>query len=76
MDPPAAPPESSASDDRHALPTDSPPPRNQTSPRNSSGWDGKLRVEKRAEVVHEDIDSEHSDEDAPEVERIAADEGG
>ena len=62
--------------DRHALPTDSPPLRNQTSPRNSSGWDGKLRVDRRAEVVNGDITSDGSDEDAPPVEQIAADEGG
>lgn len=58
-----------------ALPTDSPPPKHQTSPRSSSGWDGKLRVEKKAEVVNGDIGSDYSDEDAPPVEQIAADEG-
>ena len=59
---------------RIALPTDSPPPPKSQSPRSSSGWDGKLRVEKRAEVINGDTD--YSDEDAPPVEQIAADEGG
>lgn len=65
----------SISGDRHALPTDSPPLRNQTSPRNRDGWDGKLRVDKRGEVVHNG-DSDDSDDDVPPVEQIAADEGG
>ncbi|KAL8785022.1 MAG: hypothetical protein Q9213_003615 [Squamulea squamosa] len=41
-----------------------------------SGWDGKLRVGKRAEVVNAEIlsDPDYSDEDAPPVEQIQADE--
>lgn len=44
---------------------------------NSHGWDGKLRIEKRAILTNPEVlsDSEHSDEDAPPVEQIAADEG-
>lgn len=45
--------------------------------RNSQGWDGKLRKEKKAVVANAEIlsDPEHSDEDAPPVEQIDADEG-
>ena len=40
-------------------------------------WDGKLRVEKKAVVTNAEIlsDPEYSDEDAPPVEQIEADEG-
>lgn len=43
----------------------------------SKGWDGKLRVERRALVTNAEIlsDPEYSDEDAPPVMQIAADEG-
>lgn len=53
------------------------PPTSSTALRDSNGWDGKLRVGKRAEVVNAEIlsDPEHSDEDAPPVEQIAADDG-
>ena len=46
-------------------------------PGSKSGWDGKLRVEKRATVTNTEIlsDPEYSDEEAPPVEKIAADEG-
>ena len=46
-------------------------------PVSSSGWDGKLRVEKRAIVTNAEVlsDPEYSDEEAPPVEEIAADEG-
>lgn len=45
--------------------------------RDSNGWDGKLRVQRRAEVTNAEIlsDPEYSDEDAPPVEKIVADEG-
>ena len=45
--------------------------------RDSNGWDGKLRVGRRAEVVNAEIlsDPENSDEDAPPVELISADDG-
>ena len=77
MDSPSELPEPIPPGHHIALPTDSPPPpKSQTSPRSSSGWDGKLRVEKRAEVVTGDLGSDYSDEDAPPVEQIAADEGG
>ena len=48
-----------------------------TRPQNSKGWDGKLRVDRRAIVTNAEIlsDPEHSDEDAPPVEQIDADEG-
>ena len=43
----------------------------------SKGWDGKLRVERRALVANPEAlsDPEYSDEDAPPVEQIDADEG-
>ena len=43
----------------------------------SKGWDGKLRVDRRAVVTNAEIlsDPEYSDEDAPPVEEIVADEG-
>ncbi|OCK82981.1 protein phosphatase 1 regulatory subunit [Lepidopterella palustris CBS 459.81] len=46
------------------------------SPRDSKGWDGKLRLEKRAVLTNPDTlsDPEYSDEDAPPVEQIEADE--
>lgn len=45
--------------------------------RERQGWDGKLRVEKKAVVADADAlsDPEHSDEDAPPVDEISADEG-
>lgn len=50
---------------------------NGTPPRDSNGWDGKLRIDRRAEVVNAQIlsDPEYSDEDAPPVEQINADDG-
>ena len=50
---------------------------NGTGPLNSKGWDGKLRVDKRAVVSNAEIlsDPEYSDEDAPPVDQISADEG-
>ena len=50
---------------------------NGTGPRDRKGWDGKLRVERRAVVANPGAlsDPEHSDEDAPPVEQINADEG-
>ena len=41
------------------------------------GWDGKLRVNRRAVVTNAEMlsDPEYSDEDAPPVEQISADEG-
>ena len=43
----------------------------------SNGWDGKLRVDRKAVVTNAEIlsDPEYSDEDAPPVELINADEG-
>ncbi|KAL9128236.1 MAG: hypothetical protein Q9217_003052 [Psora testacea] len=45
--------------------------------RGSKSWDGKLRVDKRAVITnaHALSDPEHSDEDAPPIEQIEADEG-
>lgn len=50
---------------------------NGTGPRDSKGWDGKLRVDRRAVVTNAEIlsDPEYSDEDAPPVDQIDADEG-
>ncbi|MBE7180665.1 MAG: hypothetical protein INR71_05545 [Terriglobus roseus] len=47
-------------------------------PRDSKGWDGKLRVEKRPVIANPEAlsDPDYSDEDAPPVEQIEADEGG
>lgn len=44
---------------------------------NKSGWDGKLRVTKQATLANPEAlsDPEYSDEDAPPVEQIEADEG-
>ncbi|EME45158.1 hypothetical protein DOTSEDRAFT_71009 [Dothistroma septosporum NZE10] len=44
--------------------------------RSSSGWDGKLRVNKQATLANPEAleDSDHSDEDAPPPDHIAADE--
>lgn len=52
-------------------------PRNGSSLRDSQGWDGKLRMDKKAVIANAEIlsDPEYSDEDAPPVEQIAADEG-
>lgn len=43
----------------------------------SKGWDGKLRVDRKAVITNAEIlsDPEYSDEDAPPVEQIVADEG-
>ncbi len=42
-----------------------------------SGWDGKLRVNKQAVLANPEAlsDPDYSDEDAPPVEQIDADEG-
>ena len=49
-----------------------------TKPHDSNGWDGKARVERRAVITNPEAlsDPEYSDEDAPLVEQIDADEGG
>lgn len=54
-----------------------PPPSNGTALQDSKGWDGKLRVDRKAVVTNAEIlsDPEYSDEDAPPVEKIVADEG-
>lgn len=51
--------------------------RNGSSLRDSQGWDGKLRMDKKAVVKNAEIlsDPEYSDEEAPPVEQIVADEG-
>ena len=59
---------------------DSPPtesPRVDSQPRDSNGWDGKQRVERRAVISNPEAlsDPDYSDEDAPPVEQIDADEG-
>ena len=50
---------------------------NNTGLQDSKGWDGKLRVDRRAVVTNAEIlsDPEYSDEDAPPVKQILADEG-
>lgn len=46
-------------------------------PHSKSGWDGKLRVNKQATLVNPGAlsDPDYSDEDAPPVGQIDADEG-
>ena len=46
-------------------------------PHSKSGWDGKLRVNKQAVLANPEAlsDPEYSDEDAPPVDQIEADEG-
>lgn len=48
-----------------------------TGARSKSGWDGKLRVDKKAILTNSEAlsDPEYSDEDAPPVEELLADEG-
>ena len=48
-----------------------------STPQSKSGWDGKLRVNKQAVLVNPEAlsDPDYSDEDAPPVEEIDADEG-
>ena len=43
-----------------------------------NGWDGKARVERKAVITNPEAlsDPEFSDEDAPPLEQIDADEGG
>lgn len=62
-EPPAVP---DALDPQRAKPTD------------SKGWDGKLRVDRKALITNPEAlsDPEYSDEDAPPVDVIEADEGG
>lgn len=45
-------------------------------PTSSSGWDGKLRVQKQATLANPEAlsDPEYSDDDAPPVQQIEADE--
>ena len=46
-------------------------------PRDSKGWDGKAHVERRAVITNPEAlsDPEYSDDDAPPVQQIDADEG-
>jgi len=48
-----------------------------STPHSKSGWDGKLRVNKQATLANPEAlsDPDYSDEDAPPVDQIAADEG-
>ena len=57
--------------------SNAPPPTNGSNLQDSKGWDGKLRVDRKAVVTNAEIlsDPEYSDEDAPPVEQISADEG-
>ena len=52
-------------------------PSSEKGPRSRSGWDGKLRVEKKPLLVNPEAltDPEYSDEEAPPAEQINADEG-
>lgn len=54
-----------------------PPYEKITSLRDSQGWDGKLRIDKKAVVTNGEIlsDPEYSDDEAPPVDQIDADEG-
>ena len=57
--------------------SDVPPTSNGSTLTDKNGWDGKLRVGKKAELVNAEVlsDPDYSDEDAPPVEQIQADEG-
>lgn len=59
------------------IPADPPPSSNGAILQDSKGWDGKLRVDRRAVITNAEIlsDPEYSDEEAPPVEQIVADEG-
>lgn len=48
-----------------------------STPHSRSGWDGKLRVTKQATLANPEAlsDPDYSDEDAPPVDQIDADEG-
>lgn len=50
---------------------------NGSRPRDSSGWDGKLRIGKKAVLANPEAlsDSDYSDKNAPPVDQIEADEG-
>ena len=64
-------------DNSSNAPANPPPSRNTTGLQDGKGWDGKLRVDRRAVVTNAEIlsDPEYSDEDAPPVGQIVADEG-
>lgn len=53
------------------------PSEKRASLRDSQGWDGKLRLDKKAAVTNAEIlsDPEYSDDEAPPVDQIGADEG-
>ena len=48
-----------------------------STPHSQSGWDGKLRINKQAILANPEAlsDPDYSDEDAPPVDQIDADEG-
>ncbi|MCJ1361773.1 hypothetical protein MMC16_000873 [Acarospora aff. strigata] len=52
------------------------PTTNGSTPRDSKGWDGKLRLDRRPVITNPEAlsDPDYSDEDAPPVEQIEADE--
>lgn len=54
-----------------------PPSEKRASLRDSQGWDGKLRLDKKAIITNSEIlsDPEYSDDEAPSVDQIEADEG-
>lgn len=58
-------------------PSISPTLANGSTLQDSKGWDGKLRVDRRAVITNAEVlsDPDYSDEDAPPVEQIVADEG-
>lgn len=67
-----------APEDDPPNPADVPSSTNGSTLQDSNGWDGKLRVDRRAIVTNANIlsDPEYSDEDAPPADQISADEGG
>ena len=56
---------------------DTPSTANGSTPRDSRGWDGKLRVTRNAVLTNPEAlsDPDYSNEDAPPVAQIEADEG-
>ena len=53
------------------------PTANGSTPRNAQGWDGKLRVEKKAVITNPEAltDPDYSNDEAPSPEVIEADDG-
>ena len=53
------------------------PPVSESALRDGQGWDGKLRLDRRAVITNPEAlsDPDYTDEEAPPVEKVEADEG-